>query len=147
MDGVMSACGVMCSGCAAYLAASKGPAYQKEVADAWHRIYGFEVEPAHVSCAGCLGPDDQVFPTSVRCTARRCCLSKGLTSCAKCPEESCELLARAQSVWDSVPGIGAKLSASDFERYAQPYCGHRERLAAARTPIGSRRDADSGGTA
>jgi hypothetical protein len=141
MDGVMSACGVMCSACAAYLAADKGPAYQKEVAEAWHRIYGFEVEPAQISCGGCLGQDAHVFHTSVRCTARRCCLSKGLRSCAECPDESCELLARAQSIWDGVPGIAAELSASDFGRYAQPYCDHRERLAAARTAVGSRRDA------
>ena len=141
MDAVMSACGVMCSGCGAYLAASKGPAYQKEVADAWSRIYGIAVEPANISCGGCLSPDNDVFHTSVACPARRCCLSKGLKNCAECPEESCELLARAQSVWDGVPAIGGKLSASVFERYARSYCGHRERLAAARAAIGLRSDA------
>jgi len=138
MDGIMSACGVMCSECGAYLASSKGLAYQQEVADAWHRIYGFKVEPAQLSCGGCRSSDDEVFPTSVKCTARRCCLSNELNSCAECPEESCELLARAQSVWDSVPEIGAKLSASDFQMYAQPYCGHRERLAGVRRDIESR---------
>ncbi len=136
MNSMMSACGVICSECGAYLAASKGLAYQKEVADAWHRIYGFEVEPAKLSCGGCLSSDDQVFYTSVKCTARRCCLSKGFRSCAECPEQSCELLEKAQSVWDAVPEMCAKLSPSDFEKYAQPYCGHRERLAAQRRRIG-----------
>jgi hypothetical protein len=140
MDGLMSACGVMCSDCGAYLAASKGPAYQQEVADAWRRIYGLEEKAANISCAGCLSPDEQVFHTSVRCTARRCCLNKGFKSCAECPEESCALLARAQSVWDGVPQIGATLSAADFERYARPYCGHRERLARARAKISSSGD-------
>ena len=128
----MSACGVMCSQCGAYLAAPKGPAYQQEVADAWRRIYGLDVEPGDISCGGCLGPDAQVFHTSVRCTARRCCLGRGFASCAECPEESCGRLERAQSVWDGVPEIGASLSPADFDRYAGPYCGHRERLAAAR---------------
>lgn len=132
MDKVMSACGVMCSGCGAYLAASKGPAYKQEVADAWRKIYGLDEAAANISCNGCLEPDEGVFHTSVRCTARRCCRSKRFTSCAECPQTSCELLERAQSVWDEVPKIGASLSAEDFERYARPYCGHRERLAAAR---------------
>jgi len=140
MNKIMSACGVLCSDCAAYLAASKGPAYQKEAADAWKRIYGFQTEPERMSCGGCLSPDDEVFHTSVRCTARRCCLSRRLASCAECSEESCDLLARAQSNWDPAAEIGATLSASDFEKYAQPYCGCRERFNAARRAFRSRTD-------
>ena len=137
---LMSACGVICSDCAAYSAASRGFAYQKEAAEAWRRIYGFQVEPEQMSCGGCHSSDDEVFHSSVRCTARRCCLAKGLNSCAECLEKSCELLARAQSNWDAVPEIGAKLSASDFEKYARPYCGYRERFEAARRAFGSRDD-------
>ncbi len=129
---IMSACGVMCSQCGAYRAASKGAAYQKEVSDAWKRIYGFETDPAKMSCAGCLSSDDDVFYTSVKCTARRCCISKGFNSCADCPEEECALLEKAQSNWDNVPDMCAKLSKEDFDKYAQPYCGHRERLKATR---------------
>ncbi len=140
MDNVMSACGVLCSECAAYLAASRGPAYQKEAAGGWSRIYGFQVEPEQMSCGGCLSSDEQVFHSSVRCAARRCCLGKGLSSCAECPEESCEFLAKAQSNWDTVPEISAMLSASDFEKYARPYCGYRERFEAARRAFGSRDD-------
>lgn len=132
MGGLMSACGVMCSECGAYLAASKDPAYQQEVADAWRRIYGLNEDRANINCGGCLSSDDQVFHTSVRCTARRCCLDKGFSSCADCPEKSCAYLDRAQSVWDGVPQIGSSLSAADYDSYARPYCGHRERLAAAR---------------
>ncbi len=137
---VMSACGVLCSDCAAYNAASKGPEYQKEAADAWRRIYGFQTDPEKMSCGGCQSSDAQVFHTSVKCTARRCCVSKGLTNCAECPEESCELLAKAQSNWDTVPEICANLSPSDFEKYAQPYCGFRERLQAARHALRPRAD-------
>ena len=133
---MMSACGVLCSECGAYRAASKGPAYQEEVADAWSRIYGLKEPASNISCSGCLGPDKEVFHTSVRCTARRCCISKGFRSCAECPERTCALLERAQSVWDGVPETGASLSAADFDRYARPYCGHRERLAAARRDAG-----------
>jgi hypothetical protein len=138
MDEVMSACGVMCSECGAYLAAAKGLEYQQQVADAWRKIYGLDEATAHISCSGCLGPDEEVFHTSIRCTARRCCRSKGFKSCAECPKETCDYLEGAQSVWDGVPQIASTLSAADYNRYARPYCGHRERLAAARGGIKSR---------
>jgi hypothetical protein len=137
MEKMMSACAVICSECGAYLAATKGPAYQKQVADAWRRIYGVDEPITNISCAGCLGPDEQLFHTSIGCAARRCCRSKGFNSCAECPLTACEHLERAQSVWDGVPKIGASLSAEDYDRYARPYCGHRERLAAARDEIRS----------
>jgi hypothetical protein len=134
---VMSACGVLCSGCGAYHAAAKGQDYQQQVADAWRRIYDRGEETANISCSGCLGSDEDVFHTSIRCTARRCCLNKGFRSCAQCPKDSCVDLERAQSVWDGVPQIGSSLSPEDFERYALPYCGHRERLAAVRKAVES----------
>jgi hypothetical protein len=135
MEKLMSACGVLCSECGAYLAASRGPEYQQQVADAWRRIYGRDEATANISCKGCLGSDEDVFHTSIRCTARRCCRSKGFKSCAECPKTLCEYLERAQSVWDGVPQIGLSLSAADFDRYARPYCSHRERLAAARSDV------------
>ena len=138
MDTIMSACGVVCSDCAAYVAASKGTAFRKEAAEAWNRIYGFQTPPEKMSCGGCLSSDDKVFHTSVTCAARRCCLSKGFSSCAECPDESCALLKKAQSNWDTVPEIGTSLSASDFEKYAQPYCGYRERIEAVKRVFQSR---------
>jgi hypothetical protein len=129
---MMSACGVMCSECPAYLGATRGIEHQRETADAWHRIYGLTEGPQDISCGGCLGEDGELFHTSRRCGARHCCRSKGFSSCAECTVEACPLLERAQALWDSVPELAATLSPSDFERYARPYCGHRQRLAAAR---------------
>jgi hypothetical protein len=40
MEKTISACGVLCSACPAYMAASKGIAHQKRTAKAWQRIYG-----------------------------------------------------------------------------------------------------------
>jgi hypothetical protein len=86
----------------------------------------------HISCCGCLSSDEEVFHTSRNCNARLCCRSKGISSCAECPNESCIDLEKAQSVWDEVPKLIEKLSPSDFTNYAKPYCDHRKRLAAAR---------------
>ncbi len=132
MTRMMSACGVLCSQCPAHLAREKGRAHQKRTADAWRRIYGLREPAANISCGGCLGPDSQVFHASRACKARRCCRSKGFSSCAECPVESCPDLETAQSVWDAVPRLADVLSRADFAAYARPYCGHRGRLAAAR---------------
>jgi hypothetical protein len=129
---MMSACGVMCSECPAYLGAARGIEHQRQTVDAWHRIYGLRETPDAISCGGCLGPDDQLFHTMGHCEARRCCRAKGFGSCAECAVEGCPALERAQAVWDSVPGLAGTLSAADFDRYARPYCGHRERLTALR---------------
>ncbi len=132
MTKIMSACGVLCSDCPAYLGNIKGAAHQKSTAESWRRIYGLTESPENISCGGCLGSDDQLFHTSRNCQARRCCRLKGFQSCAECVMESCQDLERAQSVWDGVADIAKKLSLVDFVKYAQPYCDHRARLADAR---------------
>ena len=126
---MMSACGVICSSCPAYHAQKKGVRYQKQTVDAWLRIYKLHVTVEQLSCGGCLGPDEKAFHTSRKCKARCCCRSKGFCSCAECPVESCAMLEKAQSGWDGVPNFKNKLSRMDFNIYARPYCGHRERLA------------------
>ncbi len=128
----MAVCGVMCSGCAAYHGEAKGLAHQERTVAAWRRIYGLRETAAHISCGGCLAPDDEVFHSSVRCKARPCCRAKGLKSCAACSQRPCPDLEKAQSVWDGAPALARSLSPEDFEAYARPYCGHRERLAEAR---------------
>jgi hypothetical protein len=133
MARMMSACGVWCSACPAYHAAAKGAAFQQRIASAWRRIYGLREPPQAIACGGCLGPEAQLFHTSVKCRARRCCGANGFGSCAECSNEVCADLAHAQSVWDGVPNLVSLLSRADFAAYARPYCGHRRRLAEARS--------------
>jgi hypothetical protein len=135
---IVSACGVLCSRCQAYLGQQKGSAHQKRTAASWNRIYGMKESAENISCAGCLSADDAVFHSSRRCKARRCCLSKGLKSCAECPDQNCPDLERAQSVWDGVPAIAKRLSPEDYILYAEPYCDHRNRLAEARRDFAAR---------
>lgn len=136
MARMMSACGVLCSGCPAYLGADKGVAHQKRTVAAWRRIYGLNETIENIHCSGCLGPDHQLFHTSRGCKARRCCRAKGFATCAECPVERCRDLEMAQSVWDEVPAIAKTLSQEDFDNYAQPYCEHRRRLTEARRALG-----------
>ncbi len=133
MTDMMSVCGVMCSECPAYHAATKGVAHQQRTAEAWRRIYGLSEKAENITCGGCLGTDEDLFHTSGSCLARRCCRRQGFNSCAECPKESCQDLERAQSMWDEVPQIGSRLSPADFEAYSRAYCGHRSRLEAIRS--------------
>ena len=135
MAKMMSACGVLCSDCPAYLGDAKGGPHQARTAAAWLRIYGLNEAAENISCGGCLGSDEQLFHTSHNCRARRCCGSKGFATCAECPVEYCPDLEKAQCVWDEVPEIAKGLSHEDFVRYAQPYCDHRCRLAEARLAL------------
>lgn len=135
MSTMMSACGVLCSECPAFHAKDKGRAHQRRTADAWSEIYGLSEKPQNVNCAGCLGANSELFRTSLRCKARRCCLAKEFKSCAECRLKKCPRLEKAQSTWDAVPELVTHLSPEDFAAYAQPYCGHRERLARARAII------------
>lgn len=132
MATMISACGVLCSDCPAYLGDEKGVAHQQQTAAAWKRIYGLDESPENIACRGCLGPDDQLFHTSRICNARLCCRSKGFSTCAECPEEQCPVLEKAQSAYDRLPDLARTLSPEDFATYAQPYCNHRQRLAEVR---------------
>jgi hypothetical protein len=136
---MMSACGVLCSECPAYLGVAKGIEHQSRAVEAWHRIYGRDEAVEDISCSGCLGSDEEVFYTSRNCIARCCCRSKGFNSCAECPDGSCVNLEEAQSGWDEVPNLIDTLSISDFDTYARPYCDHRKRLESARTAFHNRR--------
>ena len=136
MARIMSACGVMCSDCPAYLGDVKGVAHQQCTVAAWKRIYGLNESTESIACGGCLAPDDQVFHTSRTCKARLCCRSNGFSTCAECLVERCPDLENAQSLWDEVPDLAKTLSGEDFATYAQPYCNHRRRLTAARLALG-----------
>ena len=129
---MISVCGVVCSDCPAFDGAAQGPQHQQRTVEAWRRIYSLSEAPERIACGGCLGSDVDLFHTSGNCAARRCCLSKGFSSCAECAEDSCTDLEKAQAVWDGVPALIDKLSAADFAEYARPYCDHRIRLAALR---------------
>jgi len=129
---MMSACGVLCSECPAYHAEAKGMAHRRRTVEAWRRIYGLSEIVEHITCGGCRGTDEELFHSSHHCAARRCCRAKALGTCAECPKLACSDLETAQKVWDEVPKLAAKLSPADFATYAGAYCGHRDRLAAAR---------------
>src|SRR5215469_2052468 len=102
MTRMMSACGVLCSGCPAF-ADREDHVDRQETVPSRRRIDRADEKTQDLFCGGCLGPDDQVFHTCRGCEARQCCRDKGLRSCAECFIKSCALLEKAQAQWDKVP--------------------------------------------
>ncbi len=90
------------------------------------RIYGLNFGPEAIACGGCLGPDEAVFCTSRKCSARRCCRSRGLASCAECADRPCADLERAQSIWDGLEEKAKTLPESAFREFVLPYCHARQ---------------------
>jgi hypothetical protein len=137
MTTMMSACGVLCSGCPAFHYREDG-VDQLETAAAWRRIYRLKAKAEDISCGGCQGPEDQLFGSCRKCKARRCCREKGLRSCAECKVGSCAALEKAQAQWDGVPRLVQAVSRADFAEYVKPYCDHRKRLERARRALAKR---------
>jgi len=138
MTRMMSACGVLCSGCPAFRD-KEDRIDREETVAAWRRIYGLREQAADISCGGCLGPDDQLFHSCKKCKARQCFRKKGLRSCAECTVESCARLERAQAQWDSIAKLVNVVPRADFAKYVKPYCNHRERLERARRAVAKRK--------
>ena len=125
----MSACGVICSECPAFLAGqAKDPAARARVAAAWHELYELDFGPELISCGGCLGADEDLFFTSRKCAARRCCRSRGWDSCAGCADRPCADLERAQSIWDGLEERAKTLPEPVFREFVLPYCHARRRV-------------------
>ena len=125
----LSACGVICSDCPAFRARqSNDPAMRERVAAAWHELYGLNFGPEVISCGGCLGSDEELFHTSRKCAARRCCYSRGLTNCGECRDRPCADLERAQSAWDGLEERAPLLAEPVFREFVLPYCHARRRV-------------------
>ena len=92
MDRIVAACGLVCSGCFAYKATMKDDnALRAKTAEFWSTIYGADIKPKDINCAGCL-TDGVKFNHCNVCEIRKCCLEKGYENCAHCPDYSCDIL-------------------------------------------------------
>jgi hypothetical protein len=132
MPNRMSACGVVCAECGAYIAGQTAdPAVKERVAKAWHDIYKMDFAPEALVCVGCVSTDGPVLATCKDCWVRQCVMSKGIANCGVCDQYPCAELERVQSQYDGLEKLAETLSEDDFARFVLPYCQVRERIAAA----------------
>ena len=96
MDEVISYCGLLCQGCAIYLATrevndEKKAKMRAEIAQVIKEHYGVEHKPEDIAdCDGCRTEGGRLF--CKECQIRKCAREKGIESCASCTEYACEKL-------------------------------------------------------
>lgn len=131
----LSKCGYRCDLCPAYAGNIKSDGDRAAVSRGWKRLFGFEVPPEKVECAGC---QNDGWHADTQCPVRPCAIEKGVGICAYCKEYECDALKTRTGFLADYLKSDADLTAEDTERFVRPY-ESRKRLHALRE---RRKDAD-----
>lgn len=87
---MISHCGLDCMSCPAYVATQENDDSKRtEIARQWSAQYNADIRPESVNCDGCCGQGQKFFYCSDLCKIRKCCLTKGLETCAGCETYPC----------------------------------------------------------
>lgn len=98
MDEVISYCGLLCQGCAIYLATrevndEKRAKMRDEIAREIKKQYGEEHKPEGITdCDGCRSEGDRLFAGSKNCQIRKCVRPRRIENCAHCAKYPCKRL-------------------------------------------------------
>jgi hypothetical protein len=86
-------CGLDCSKCEAYLATQADNNIQRtEIAKKWSAQYSADIKPEQIHCDGCQAEGRKFFYCSNLCEIRKCCIEKGVLTCAACEMYVCDRL-------------------------------------------------------
>lgn len=97
MDEEIAYCGLVCQGCAIYLATrekddGKRHKMRLDIAQQIEKRYGEKCKAEDVTdCDGCKS-EARLLPACGRCEIRKCARQKGFENCAHCSEYACEKL-------------------------------------------------------
>ena len=101
MDNKMIACcGLDCSHCDARVATlNNDNALREKTARLWCELNSTDaIKPEHINCLGCLSEGIKTYYCTDLCPIRKCCLAKGFSTCALCPDKkTCAHLAALKS--------------------------------------------------
>lgn len=93
MKKMIAYCGIICSGCPAFLATQKDDDNEKKkVAEMWSKQFNAEFKPEDINCDGCLLESGRLFNYCRVCEIRKCGQEKGVKNCAYCDDYVCETL-------------------------------------------------------
>jgi len=124
MKEILSKCGYRCDICPAYTGNIKGGEDRMKVSRGWKRLFGFEIPPDKIECAGC---HNEGRHADSNCPVRPCAIDKGVENCAFCTDFECDALKTRTGFLDDYLKNNAEISKEDYERYVRPYAS-RERL-------------------
>ncbi len=110
MAGLQAFCGLDCGECEAYVATQKGDgAAVEKVAEEWAARYGRKDLSADMCvCDGCASGKRMSTAHAATCGLRLCASSRGVQTCAHCPDYGCETL---QKFFAFAPVLKGRLEA------------------------------------
>jgi hypothetical protein len=101
-------CGLDCAACPALFASKRLSMEERQkVADQWAKEFGANIKAVDVDCVGCTTREGVHVAHCAVCEMRVCCLAKGLSTCAACPEFACSKL---EAFFGAVPAAKANLT-------------------------------------
>ncbi len=99
--GLIAYCGLDCGKCEAFIATSRNDdALRTATAERWAKAFNAPLKPSDINCTGCQSTGVKLGYCEHMCEIRKCASGKGFTTCADCPDFSCETL---DHVLDRVP--------------------------------------------
>ena len=113
MEEMIAFCGMVCTGCPAFLATKNDDDHaRKKTVELWKKQFDVDIKPKDINCkGGCLSDGEDTFGHSKVCEIRKCGREKGLENCAHCDEYACETLGnffkkapQAMAVLDEIRG-------------------------------------------
>jgi hypothetical protein len=90
---MIAKCGIVCTECPAYIATKKNDdALRAETARKWSEMFKADIKAGDINCVGCQSEAGPLFSYCGTCEIRKCVRAKTASTCAACPEYSCQKL-------------------------------------------------------
>ncbi|HVO78343.1 MAG TPA: DUF3795 domain-containing protein [Methanomassiliicoccales archaeon] len=131
----MAYCGYRCDLCPALKATRSDDVGElAQVAKEWKKLYGFNLKPEEVRCAGCRSDGPRV---DKHCPVRPCCIKKDIGSCGECDDFPCKKIKPRLVSRERIEGrLGSSLGDDEYRAFVHPY-ESRQRLEDIRNKQGS----------
>ena len=136
MEAILTRCGMRCDLCQAYTPNQPiDPEKLQKLSDAWHKYFGFRIEPDDIRCDGCWTEGGTLL--DLDCPVRPCVIEKKLQNCAECESYVCERLEKRLISREEIEErLGEKIPEEDYELAVRPF-ETKHRLEALRAGRGS----------
>ncbi|MEN6313504.1 MAG: DUF3795 domain-containing protein [Clostridiaceae bacterium] len=118
MEEMLTRCGYRCDLCPAYRENIKNDDDKRRVSEGWKRIFGFDIAPDDVECAGCNNEGRHIDPN---CPVRSCTMVKGYDNCARCEGYICADLKTRVNFIEEYLSKTDSICTEDYEKYVKAY--------------------------
>ncbi len=118
MPELLAYCGIDCDACPALIATrTNDAALRAKTAGEWSKMYGHELKPEEINCAGCASDGTHLAYCESMCEIRKCARERKLENCALCADYGCATLAGFHK---NAPEAKARLDAVRARRGSAP---------------------------